>query len=214
MPHVTIMNLTKNINIINFDISMCLRISVKILVLSLFIILNISCEDGYNSYVEHCERHSVYYRLPEKYKLINGNSPGIYYNMQYVRDNMHFFYSDTLRINYFLFEGSAIDSSEFDFSDIKRAYLDQTPYLEGKYDTIVENMSDGNTKYIFVALRPSRCWNSQSDLENEIVAELNLICMVKTLDKYCYYFKINSFERLSEFNYNEKMGIINSIYVK
>lgn len=179
-------------------------------------ILANSCSDNeYVTYEEHLDHHTAYYTLPKKYKLIEpGKSPGIYYDMQYVRDSMHIFYSDTVRRNYFLVENMEVDTSQYDFSFIEQWYLDQTPFLRDRYDKYVENMNDGNTKYIFVAFRPRRCWMLRKDLFNEVVVELNLHCMVKTSDNYCFYFKIQSHECLKDFDYNEKMDIIKSIHVK
>ena len=174
-----------------------------------------SCSDNeYLTYEEHLDHHTVYYTLPKKYKLIDpGKCPGIYYDMQYVRDSMHIYYSDSVRINYFLVESMYVDTSQYDFSFIEDLYVLETPFLKGKYDKYVEKMDDGNTKYIFVALRPNRCWMLRRDLYNEVVAELILHCMVKTSDNYCFYFKMQSYECLKDFDYNEKMDIIKSIHV-
>lgn len=158
--------------------------------------------------------HLIHFSLPSKYKRLGeGKVPSIYSDVVYVdyrdiRNNM--FIADTLRTNFFLYKRS-IASKKLTISDIIRGCKLQMPMCEKMYDFIEEKLDNGYDKFVFVGFHPSKISNMEKE-EYGICIYIN--CFVKLADDFLIEFKIRSFEPLAEFNYQEKMDIINSIYVE
>lgn len=184
-----------------------------------------SCKDDIVSYKKEIEtnddtliktNHTIHFSLPSKYKKLGDNKvPSIYSDAVYVdyrniRENI--FIADTIRENWFVYDVCKI--KEFTSSEIISACQVQMPFCEHIYDFTEEKLDDGNEKFVFVAFYPiNRTLFNLNDKE-DLYLRLLINCFIKTSDGFCIEFKIESYETLAEFNYQEKMDIINSIYVE
>lgn len=81
------------------------------------------------------------------------------------------------------------------------------------YDLIEDSTKNGNKKFVFVSFCPGKEWK-MPNIKSVLGVNLYIVCLIKTVNGFCMQFTIRSFEPLAEFNYQEKMDIINSIYVE
>ncbi len=160
--------------------------------------------------------HFISFSLPSKYKRLGeGHVPSIYSDVVYVdyrniRENI--FIADTIRENWFLYyvyKGNISNSSEF----ISACQV-QMPFCENIYDFTEEKLDNGYDKFVFVEFHPIKRRNILDIEKKEYGVCIYINCFVKSTDGFCIEFEIQSFEPLAEFNYQEKMDIINSIYVE
>ena len=87
------------------------------------------------------------------------------------------------------------------------------PFCQHIYDFTEQKFDDGNEKFVFVAFYPvKRTLLFNLNDKEDLYLRLFINCFIKTSDGFCIEFKIQSYETLAEFNYQEKMDIINSIY--
>lgn len=185
-----------------------------------------SCKEDIVSYKKQIEtyedtlvktNHTIHFSLPSKYKKLGDNKvPSLYSEYVYVdyrniRENIYI--ADTIRQNWFLYEvykGNALSSSEF-IHDCQT----QMPFCQHIYDFTEQKFDDGNEKFVFVAFYPvKRTLLFNLNDKEDLYLRLFINCFIKTSDGFCIEFKIQSYETLAEFNYQEKMNIINSIYVE
>lgn len=186
--------------------------------------VDISCCKEHNdcSKVNHHEKHTIHFSLPSKYKKINENYvPSLYADIVYVdfRDIIDNIYiGDTLSENWLYYGNGYKDSiPENRFFDMIEYYMSNRycscSQNSKMYDLIEDSLQNGNKKYVFISF----CQGKRSvmpNFKNELGVNLYIVCLIKTIDDFCIEFRIRSFEPLAEFNYQEKMDIINSIYVE
>jgi len=228
------MNLIKNILILAFEKIKHFSIFVVVGLQSLFLFSckerNVSYENKLWVYGENFEAknvidfHKIYFTLPSKYHVLGDNKvPSIYsdhtifsYAYREMRENIYI--ADTLKFNWFYYYpafklSDSIDVAEFTMESLSQLYCTE---CTGKvYDVIKEKSDNGNEKYVFISFCPSKIGQYGWTLKRENVGiDLHIDCLLKTKDDYCMTFSIRSFEPLADFNYQEKMDIINSIYVE
>lgn len=185
-----------------------------------------SCKEDIVSYKKQIEtygdtlvktNHTIHFSLPSKYKKLGDNKvPSLYSEYVYVdyrniRENIYI--ADTVRQNWFLYDVCKCKTSNS--SDFISACQVQMPIFEHLYNFTEERKDNGTEKFVFVAFYPEKMnpFLTLND-EEDLFLRLLINCFIKTSDGFCIEFKIQSYETLAEFNYQEKMDIINSIYVE
>ena len=179
-----------------------LRFCLFLIICTQCLILSSCIEDivSYKKQIETYEdtlvktNHTIHFSLPSKYKKLGDNKvPSLYSEYVYV-----------------VYKGNALSSSEF-IHDCQT----QMPFCQHIYDFTEQKFDDGNEKFVFVAFYPvKRTLLFNLNDKEDLYLRLFINCFIKTSDGFCIEFKIQSYETLAEFNYQEKMDIINSIYVE
>ena len=167
------------------------------------------------------ENHKIHFSLPSKYRMFGDSVPSIYsqhgiLSYRDMRENIYI--ADTVRYNWFYYEPASKFSDSVNVSEFIKMSLSQLECMGGSgnmYDFLEEKLENGNEKYVFISYRPSKVGRyGWTTVKENLGIDLYINCMLKTKDDYGMTFFIRSFEPLAEFNFQEKMDIINSIYVE
>lgn len=169
------------------------------------------------------KKHKIHFSLPSKYRILGDRVPSIYsqhtlfsYSCRDMRENIYI--ADTVRYNWFYYEPASKFSDSVNVSEFIKGSLSQLECMGGSgnmYDFSEEKLENGNEKYVFISYRPSKVGSyGWSTVKEDLGVDLYINCLLKTKDDYGMTFFIRSFEPLAEFNFQEKMDIINSIYVE
>lgn len=167
------------------------------------------------------ENHKIHFSLPSKYRMFGDSIPSIYsqhgiLSYRDMRENIYI--ADTVRYNWFYYEPASKFSDSVNVSEFIKMSLSQLECMGGSgnmYDFLEEKLENGNEKYVFISYRPSKVGRyGWTTVKENLGIDLYINCMLKTKDDYGMTFFIRSFELLAEFNFQEKMDIINSIYVE
>lgn len=169
------------------------------------------------------KNHKIHFSLPSKYRMLGDSVPSIYsqhtlfsYSCRDMRENIYI--ADTVRYNWFYYDPASKVSDSVNVSEFIKGSLSQLYCMGGSgnmYDFLEEKLENGNEKYVFISYRPSKVGRyGWTTVKENLGVDLYINCMLKTKDDYCMTFYIRSFEPLAEFNYQEKMDIVNSIYVE
>ena len=170
--------------------------------------------------------HTIHFSLPSKYiNLGDKRVPYLYsdhslffYSSRHMRENIYI--ADTLRYNWFYYDYASKASDTIDisvFTEMSLYQMDCTECTGRVYNVIEKKLENGNEKHVFISFCPSQIgWYGYRPINrnDDIGVDLHIDCFLKTADGYYMTFSIRSFEPLAEFNFQEKMDIINSIYVE
>ncbi|MEE0084578.1 MAG: hypothetical protein UE068_10170 [Paludibacteraceae bacterium] len=163
--------------------------------------------------------HVIKYILPSKYKRyenLNANPEtfwkiyGKVYGDLDLRSTTVAYIADSVKLN--TFSINAYDSGTPSCLDdyFERNFKEQYPCYEYYYDIKKERLSNGNEKKVFVCIFPRRLWRR----DKELCLETLIRCSIATPDSFQYVFMINAQEFPEQFDFNEKMKILNSIVVE
>lgn len=168
-----------------------------------------SCNDGH---------HVIKYTLPHKYMKYSDfltckrtylKKNGNIYGDTDLRYDMAAYVADSVKLN--TFSINAYDSGSPSWLDdyFESNFKEQYPCYEYYYDIKKERLSNGNEKKVFVCIFPRRLWRR----DKKLCLETLIRCSIATPDSCQYVFVINAHEFPEQFDFNEKMKILNSIQV-
>ena len=163
--------------------------------------------------------HVVKYSLPSKYiryeKLnVNPEKFGKIYGNVYGDTDLRYstvsYIADSSKINTF-----SINSYEIGYPSclddyFERNFKEQFPCYEYYYDIKKERLANGNEKKVFVCIFPRRLWRE----DKKLCLQTLIRCSIATPDSCQYVFLINAQEYPEQFDFNEKVKILNSIVVE
>ena len=168
-----------------------------------------SCNDGH---------HVIKYTLPYKYMKYSDflkrqetylKKNGNIYGDTDLRFAKVAYVADSSKLNFFSFESWPFESSP-DWDFYEHNFVDAYPCYEYYYDTKREKLSNGDEKKIFISIFPNRLRR----FENKLCIETLIHCTIATTDHWQYSFLIMSQDFPEQFDFNEKMKILNSIVVE
>lgn len=168
-----------------------------------------SCNDGH---------HVIKYKLPSKYikykdfltcqeAYIKKN--GNIYGDTDLRFATAAYVADSKKLNFFSFESWPFEKlPDLDF--FEHNFVNAFPCYEYYYDIKREKLSNGDEKKVFVCIFPNRLWRQNKKL----CIETLIHCTIATTDHWQYSFLIKNQDFPEQFDFNEKMEILNSIVVE
>jgi hypothetical protein len=151
-------------------------------------------------------KYSDFLTCKRTYLKKNGNI----YGDTDLRYDMAAYVADSVKLN--TFSINAYDSGSPSWLDdyFESNFKEQYPCYEYYYDIKKERLSNGNEKKVFVCIFPRRLWRR----DKELCLETLIRCSIATPDSFQYVFMINAQEFPEQFDFNEKMKILNSIVVE
>ena len=163
--------------------------------------------------------HVLKYALPSKYMKYSDfltckntylKKNGNIYGDTDLRFSMAAYVADSVKLNYFSI--NAFDSRTPSYLDdyFERNFKEIYPCYEYYYDIKKEHLANGNVKNVFVCIYPYRLWWQ----DKKLCLQTLIRCSIATPDSFQYVFMINAQEFPEQFDFNEKMKILNSIVVE
>lgn len=168
-----------------------------------------SCNDGH---------HVIKYTLPSKYMKYSDfltckksylKKNGNIYGDTDLRYAIAAYVADSCKLNFFSFESWHFESSP-DLDFFEHNFVDFYPCYKYYYDTKREKLSNGDEKKVFISIFPIRLMQ----LEKKLCIETLIHCSIATTDHWQYSFLIKNQDFPEQFDFNEKMEILNSIVVE